>query len=646
MGETNSYSSKTNASAVHNERRGLLLVLIFALANGLIYLFAVPPWQHYDEPTYFEYARFVSDHLSIPGPGEFDTEVRREIARSMLRYGFYRGLPYEPNLENESEPVWIGQIQTSDKPLHFILTAIPIQILSLLGNADVTVQLYIARFLSMTLFLSTIYISYLIVRELVPVGSPLRIGVPAFMAFLPGFVDLMTSVNNDVGAAFAFSLFSLASVRLVLHGLTIRRVIGVGFTALVCVMTKNTVIWALPLGVVALALSIGRLWKKKVIASLFLGGGVLVLIITLSWGDPAYWYRESAQNEAIMSTNDLAPLGKYGMQLTLGEGVKQAAIRQIIPVEDVISISGKSVTLGSWMWATSPIVSNSLAIKVNNQTISESVSILDTPAFFSFHVDIPSETNSIELFFHVSDDQFDSGEGTLYMDGIVMVEGERSLNGVPIFDDPSGGEGTWDNQPFINIVRNGSAETGWPFVRSGVDTLARRFGSAYISPGILLASVLDWQNTNWLYHASLGNLVQTFWGRFGWGHVSLNSAWYYGFSVLSMLIMLGLALKLIKTYTSTLSPKSIAITWLITAGVTLGGSVMFRGFYSITATQAVLPTSRFIYPAIIPISIAVVSVWFMLPRVPQRIKSLIGLAGLYSLNIASIWTIVGYYGGG
>jgi hypothetical protein len=645
MGETYSYSSKTNTSALSNERRGLLLVLIFALTNGLIYLFTVPPWQHYDEPTYFEYARFVSDHLSVPGPGEFDADVRLDIAQSMLQYGFYRELSYEPNLEDTSESVWIGQIQTSDRPLYFILTAIPIRILSFLGNQDVTAQLYAARFFSMTLFLSTILISFLIVKELVPVGNPIRIGVPAFMAFLPGFVDLMTSVNNDVGAAFAFSLFALASVRLVIRGPNALRAFGIGITMLVCVMTKNTVIWALPLWILALALSYRRLWKKKVITGIFFGGSVLLLLITLSWGDPAKWYRESSQNGATRATNDLAPLGKYAMQLTVGEGVNQAAIRQIIPLRDVDSISGKSVTFGAWMWATEPIVSHSFAVRVNNQTISEPTSILETPTFFSFQVDIPIDSDLIEVNFNISNDQFDSGQGILNFDGIVMAEGTRSLN-IPVFDGPSGGEGTWGDQPFINIVRNGSAEAGWPYVRSRVETLARRLGSEYISPGILLTSVLDWQNTNWIYQASLGNLVQTFWGRFGWGHVSLHSAWYYGLTVLTMAIILGSTLQVIHTYTKPLSPKTIAITWLIIAAVVLGGSVLFRGFYSIPTSRVVLPTSRFIYPAIIPISIAIVTVWFMLPRVQQKIKSLIGLAGLYILNIASIWTIVGFYGGG
>jgi len=31
-------------------------ILVLALANGLLYLVLVPPWQHYDEPTHFEYA--------------------------------------------------------------------------------------------------------------------------------------------------------------------------------------------------------------------------------------------------------------------------------------------------------------------------------------------------------------------------------------------------------------------------------------------------------------------------------------------------------------------------------------------------------------------------------------------------------------
>src|SRR5690349_24720950 len=66
---------------------GLLLPL--ALLHGLLYLAIVPPWQHYDEPTHFEYARLIALWGRQPGINETDLTTNREIADSMYRFRFW-----------------------------------------------------------------------------------------------------------------------------------------------------------------------------------------------------------------------------------------------------------------------------------------------------------------------------------------------------------------------------------------------------------------------------------------------------------------------------------------------------------------------------------------------------------------------------
>src|SRR5690606_32996478 len=70
----------------------LAVVLIVALFQGLLYLFLLPPWQHYDEPTHFEYACLLAARSRRPEINEVNTTVRREVAASILVLYFYYNL--------------------------------------------------------------------------------------------------------------------------------------------------------------------------------------------------------------------------------------------------------------------------------------------------------------------------------------------------------------------------------------------------------------------------------------------------------------------------------------------------------------------------------------------------------------------------
>src|SRR5688500_2673432 len=92
-----------------NRKQGLKFaaVLVFALLNGLAYLFVVPPWQHYDEPTHYEYVRLIVDRNRLPAVGDVDYPLRREIAASMIETGFFNTLS-RPNWLADAGEIWIG----------------------------------------------------------------------------------------------------------------------------------------------------------------------------------------------------------------------------------------------------------------------------------------------------------------------------------------------------------------------------------------------------------------------------------------------------------------------------------------------------------------------------------------------------------
>jgi len=66
--------------------------------NGLFYVFIIPPWQHYDEPNHFEYVWLIADRGRLPMPGDYDQEMRRTVAISMIEHNFFRGMGFTPDL--------------------------------------------------------------------------------------------------------------------------------------------------------------------------------------------------------------------------------------------------------------------------------------------------------------------------------------------------------------------------------------------------------------------------------------------------------------------------------------------------------------------------------------------------------------------
>ena len=82
-----------------SDRTKLVVVLVVALMQGLLYLFLLPPWQHYDEPSHFEYAWLIADRGSLPGPRDTDDTMRRDVLVSMIEHDFYWNL---------GNPEWMG----------------------------------------------------------------------------------------------------------------------------------------------------------------------------------------------------------------------------------------------------------------------------------------------------------------------------------------------------------------------------------------------------------------------------------------------------------------------------------------------------------------------------------------------------------
>lgn len=71
--------------ATSPSRLGLLAaILLVGLIHGLLYVFLMPPWQHYDEPTHFEYVWLIANRPGLPKPGDYDRDMRRQVGKSVV----------------------------------------------------------------------------------------------------------------------------------------------------------------------------------------------------------------------------------------------------------------------------------------------------------------------------------------------------------------------------------------------------------------------------------------------------------------------------------------------------------------------------------------------------------------------------------
>ena len=100
--ETDTYTRK--------DRRNLSLILLLAVLHGLLYVFLMPPWQHYDEPNHFERVWLQAALGRSPQKEDQDSQFNHTVMESMVRTNFFRGVDYIPPLEDADEHlknVWI-----------------------------------------------------------------------------------------------------------------------------------------------------------------------------------------------------------------------------------------------------------------------------------------------------------------------------------------------------------------------------------------------------------------------------------------------------------------------------------------------------------------------------------------------------------
>ncbi|MBN2549979.1 MAG: glycosyltransferase family 39 protein [Anaerolineales bacterium] len=579
------------------DRTWLVISLIVALIHGLVYIVLVPPWQHYDEPNHFEYA-WLAAHLDHwPVEGDFDPEMSRAVVQSMVEYGFFKGMDYQPDFESD-QPIHIfGYAQFSEPRLYYALASLPLRWLQF---DRVDLQLYSVRLVSLLLFLITILAAWGIAVELTSAGHPLRWMLPVSLALLPGLADLMTAVNNDAAAVVTVSLFLWAGVRLVKRGpslldlLWLTGVLGLAYYA------KNTTMMVIPGYLLILLFTFLRGRLRIAAWGLAVAALVGALFVSIRLDDALAWYRATSQGIPVRAQHEQAVSGNYILQLDLEAKVVPTwspALYQPVPIEVAQGLAGKTVTLGVWMWASQPLTVNKpVSIRTSERLFNEKVDLGVEPEFYALQATIPAE--SFRIWVYLSPASPTVKKAWLYYDGLVLAEGEYALDMPPQFEDVNGERGVWGGQPFINLLRNASAEKPGPRLRPEIDNFATSILPDNTRPSYLLVSLLDMPGSSVHYKASAEQLFRTFWAKFGWGHIELIGT-PVPYDILLVITCIALVACLYGLVRRRHSLSWEVVFCLMAVGLLTWAITLMRGISYIALPGFYIPVARHAYPVVI-----------------------------------------------
>ncbi|GAC1543791.1 MAG: hypothetical protein NVS2B7_17740 [Herpetosiphon sp.] len=622
---------------------------IVALLQGLFFLWLLPPWQHYDEPTHFEYAWLIANHGHLPRVGESDRTMQRSVLKSMLEHNFYWNIP-KPDLLDETSKLSLGFSELDHGPAYYLLISL---VLRLVRQLPITTQLYAARFVSLGLFVLTVVAAGGIASNLFKPRHPLRWALPLCIALLPSLADIMTAVNNDVGAICVFTCFLWAAVWTIRSGLTFKRIVVVSSLALLAPFVKNTAALAillLPL-VLLLALWVQQRWPWRYALVLGATAVIMLVMVFMGWGDAANWYRwpNSAFQSAPTRVNVGTGVHDYAVMVETRPNSPERYLLNPIIGTDLAAAVGQTVTIGGWVWSDQPVTATVPALLMSPRgskelrTLTRPISITTTPTFRSWTLQVPPSTGTLYYAFIASTDE--TVNTRLYLRNPILVAGAFPTGTEPRVSGETAQLLTWDGRTVSNLVRNADATAVWPRLRPWIDRMSAR--SLRRSPAEILDALLDVKlSAPLMFKTVAPTVLQGVWSQFAWGHIEIiGGPWQIIVLAVTLCSLLGCARWLLRLRWTREASLNSAVLCLVVAGcgvwaMTLGWSLPYRW------ARPTLPSARYALPSVVPLMLLLLGGWQQVfPTQRKLLASQLFVAGVALLNLQAIWTIWHFYQG-
>ncbi len=272
-------------------RRILVLILILFTALGVIYSIVVPPFEASDEKWHYPMVKYVADHWSLPvqEPG-VETPWRQEGSQQPLYYALAAAATFWIDT-SDMETVrhlnpHVDPGATPDGNVNLVVHRPAREAFPWRGTV---LAVHLIRFLSVLMGAAAVYLTYLIVREVLPDQPVLALGAAAVHAFTPMAIFISGAVNNDNLVVPLSSLALLMLLRLLRHrGLTWQGSVGryllLGIVLGLGALTKTS---SLALTVLTALVVVVRAVRRRSWTEFFAGGlaTLLPLLAVAGW-----WY--------------------------------------------------------------------------------------------------------------------------------------------------------------------------------------------------------------------------------------------------------------------------------------------------------------------------------------------------------------------
>ncbi len=235
-----------------------LIILGLFLALGVIYSVSTPVMEASDELRHYPFVRLLAEGGALPvqRAGE-TTSWGQEGNQPPLYYALMGALtswidasdlPALMRLNPHAEVGIPLAFDNKNQVLHTTQEAYPWR--------GATLAVHLIRLLSLLLAAGTVLCTYLLALELFPHRPAIAVTAMAVNAFLPMFLFISASVNNDVLVTLLSAVALLMLVRLVLHGATWPRLILLGGVVGLACLSKLGALGLLPLVALALGLRV------------------------------------------------------------------------------------------------------------------------------------------------------------------------------------------------------------------------------------------------------------------------------------------------------------------------------------------------------------------------------------------------------
>ncbi len=622
----------------------LTLLLVLAAIHGLLYVFLVPPWQHYDEPGHVEYASLIAktgkiNHL------ERDPDIRRQILISMVEHDFFTDPESTPDIKNMEDPVHIGIPQIGDPPIYYLLAAFPIRFLNI---EKIENQMLTMRLVSLLLYLGLAALALKFAQQNFKNNNPVRFLLPLFIVLLPSLADQMTAASNDPLAILLSSLFIYLAFEIIRKGIHFKDALLIIATSVGIFFAKSSA-WPL-LALLPVTLLFGLFHQRKKWAwVIILVTLAALLIFIFDFDDAGTWFRDTTQLTGTRTSISFGGTTTHAIQLERQSGQRPPALYQRILPEDAAQLSSQPVVIGAWIWAEKATTINLPFLFTKHRNGQETVhtqetrDITESPQLFFYETEIPQNMDG--LYLALAPGAGNEETNTIYIYAPFLAPaGSSPVDSQPV---PQSDLETWPAYQ-NNVLRNPFQKNGWPRFSPLIYQLVIQNNYQLIRlPGFIY--LLDLPANLWYIEASLGHIFRTFWALLGWGHVHLPGRAPYRFLlVFTAFWLLGSLAFFIKRIRKT---PWVLVFFSLSALLILFLFTLFSGFVMDILTYNPIPVVRFMFPAIL-IMAAVITMGVtglaetchkFTEKCPSFIFTAIFLFGMLALDVIALVNLAAYF---